>query len=510
MKKKTFAAISISACLSFGAVTAFSGCGDSDQTVSIVDLDYKFSDTFLDLIDAMNIDLPLFEAVSVESSPVVASNNDNTDEVKNTSSPESVSDVDADKPSSVKDNVIKDNNTGSNTPVDNTLLREWREVVQPVTPSIPVRMKDVVPVPVQDNDSVVIKPEQKKEIITPDDEKEKMITPVVPDDINTDSEQSEPSDTDVHEGIILPGDGDDEEVIIPAVEPDEKEPDVYAKSFYREVFDNSKALTYSDSAGNVISKVYIHGTVDTYEGGELISSQGKDKAGTIEIRNLLTDDIFKFSPGQIEDYNEFLQEIFDGDVYLESKKLGASYSSYIEILDNNETSSYADGVGNIICTLIKHGTIETYENGELVSSEGDDKAGTIEIHNLVTDEIFTFSSGELKDYHGFVMKMFNGKAYWQGSLLGPAYAYPTGDDSDDSDESDDESDDYDESDESDDEADDYDESDDEADDYDDDYTRPNYAERKSNSDDDDGRELKYHLCEVCGRRDCPYSYYYYE
>ena len=160
----------------------------------------------------------------------------------------------------------------------------------------------------------------------------------------------------------------------------------------------------------------------------LVSSEGEEKAGTIEVHNLLTDEISTFMPGELEDPHDYVCDMFDDEVFPEGRTVGPSFGTFIEVFDNNYDSFYSDSLGNTICRVRIHDTIDKYENDVLVSSESEYEVGTIEIHNLVTDERFLFEPGTMDDYEEYVMKMFNGEAYYSGSLIGPAYAEPVDDD----------------------------------------------------------------------------------
>ncbi len=93
----------------------------------------------------------------------------------------------------------------------------------------------------------------------------------------------------------------------------------------------------------------------------------------------------------------------------------------VSIYDNNKSFSYEDEEGNTICNVFKHGTIDTYENSELVSSEGAETAGTMEIHNVLTGETYIFAPGELDDYDEFVHDLFDREIYAASALIGPAF-----------------------------------------------------------------------------------------
>ena len=95
----------------------------------------------------------------------------------------------------------------------------------------------------------------------------------------------------------------------------------------------------------------------------------------------------------------------------------------LSVYDNNKSFSYEDEEGNTICNVFKHGTIDTYENDEMVSSEGADTAGTIEINNVLTGEKYTFAPGELDSYDEFVHNLFDGEVYECSGMLGPAYEF---------------------------------------------------------------------------------------
>ena len=645
MKKKTFAALGVTACLSFGAVIAFSGCGDSEKTVSVgdvVDIDYKFSETFLDLINGMSIDIPFFN----ESSAVVASTGDSNADAKqeikeekkeeqkeqkkgdskenskSSSSSSLISGKDELLPVSGSDTHMNSNiSLGTEKPVGDAGQYVAQETVDIIS-SVAVGINVLAPSG-QNNNNTAASPSGQSDAGKADDEKPDISDKevrneeiIVPDDKVVVVETEDPEDEEV---IVEPGDTEDEEVVvepkIPEDEEDSIDPELDSDewimyidpkdynprdygpvssitTFYREVYNSSIQFSYSDDDGNCVCDVFIYGLEDVYIDGELYSSEklhGKD-VGTIEIKNYITGEIEEFKPGELEDFNEYVLNLFEFDVFQERYVI-PPFEGNVSYVDTSEVVDCYDIYGKRLCTITKHGAIEiddstSYDSGELVTLIPTDKTGTIEIHNLLTDETTVFDSGEIKDYFDLVYEIFDIDYFSITVVSDASYADPTDDDgdnynyeepgddesyyeatgvdedyyeesddeadyddesddeaddgdesdneADDDEESDDEADAYDESDdeadedeesddeaddddESDDEADAYEESEDEADDYDesddeddddDEYTRANYVERKSNSDEGDDRELKFHLCEVCGDPDCVYSYYY--
>ena len=258
--------------------------------------------------------------------------------------------------------------------------------------------------------------EEEMGTIIPSDETSHDVT--VPPDNNDSDDFEDPGSDHEHEWIPYDPDGGDSS----------DDPVVMPHTVYKEVIDNSRTTTYSDSLGNPVCLLTSIGTVDTFEDGMLVSSEGEEKAGTIEVHNLLTDEISTFMPGELEDPHDYVCDMFDDEVFPEGRTVGPSFGTFIEVFDNNYDSFYSDSLGNTICRVRIHDTIDKYENDVLVSSESEYEVGTIEIHNLVTDERFLFEPGTMDDYEEYVMKMFNGEAYYSGSLIGPAYAEPVDDD----------------------------------------------------------------------------------
>lgn len=268
-------------------------------------------------------------------------------------------------------------------------------------------------------------PEKEKEKVTPaaSEKERETLTPAAHE-----NEQNTiiPEVPDDDFGTITPSVPDEDEyVIIPPIDDGAQEFQDLVKSYYIEVVDEGRSLSYSDSDGNAVCRVYIHGSVNTYEDGELVLSEGNDEDGVIEITNLITGETFTFLPGELEDYDEFVRGLFKEDVYMDTLLRGSSFSKHVEVYGSTHKGVFKDADDNIVCSIIKHGVVETYENGVLVSREGEDKEGIVEIHNLLTGELFTFpDGGELDDYYDFVREMFGGEGYRLESVGDYSYAEP--------------------------------------------------------------------------------------
>ena len=621
MKKKTFAALGISACLSFGAFTALSGCGDSEKTVSVggvVDIDYKFTDTFLDLINATNIDIPFFS----ESSAVVAYAGDSYADVKqekkeekkeeqkeqnkggskgsisssddavgHTSSGRNNSNVvvaqyvfvnndefvpvsqekDSDTVSSTVSSTVQKGgigNSGGNTakPVsskteisdkhdDNKTATDIDDAGKsgdinsdasdekdrqgdPIVPDKqevaddPESSEDVGPVidpTLSEDDDTVNAPdasEDEEPVVdpAPSEDDESVADPAPSEDDDTVNDPEPPEDEEPIDDSEIEKDRDNIEPEIRepyGMDPEDYDPYEYSpvtnrSSFYREIYNNTKIFSYSDDDGNCVSDVYIYGLIDVYIDGELYSSepeQGKT-VGDIEIWNYVTGDFEQFKPGELDDYDEYVLSKFHFDVHKERYMIPPHRGS-ITYTYTTQIVECFDGYGNHICTITKHGPLmiedsTSSDSGEMVSFITDEKTGTIELHNLLTDEITVFDSGEINDYFDNVYEMFDIDFFTITEVRGGISSLP-GEEEEDDPGDDEAPDDKSDNDPGDDEGG-YEAPDDESDndpDDDDDYTPANYVEKQDDSDEDDGRKLKFHLCEVCGDPDCVYSYYYY-
>ena len=202
----------------------------------------------------------------------------------------------------------------------------------------------------------------------------------------------------------------------------------YKRSYFADVYDNSSSIEYTDSEGNGVCSVFIYGSQDTYdEDGTLILSEGQELKGMIEIKNHLNGESVTFMPGEIDDYHDYVSEMFEFDVYMDSAKRGASYPRYIEEVDYNQLGWFINSeTGEEVCSVIKHGVIERYDaSGEVISREGEELEGIVEIKNLITGEVFTFpDGGNLQDYYGFVWKMCGGGAYYLSTVRDAAHALP--------------------------------------------------------------------------------------
>ena len=234
----------------------------------------------------------------------------------------------------------------------------------------------------------------------------------------------EPKEPEEDNGIVTPSLPEEKP---PVVTPEQPKTPELLKSYFVEVYDNSRSIDYVDSEGNEVCSVFIQGTLDTFdEEGALISSEGGDRKGTVEIKDHLNDETLTFSPGEIDNYDAFVSDRFGSDVYIGTISKGSSYPKYIEIYGTTISGVFVDVINDrSVCSIIKHGVEERYEGGELVSREGEDTEGTIEIKNLLTGEVFTFpDGGDPEDYYGFVESMFGDGVYRLEVVGHYAYAEP--------------------------------------------------------------------------------------
>ena len=107
--------------------------------------------------------------------------------------------------------------------------------------------------------------------------------------------------------------------------------------------DNNISLSYCDADRNDICNVFIHRTLDRYENDVLVSSESYKEEGTVEIKNLVTGEEFIFAPGELESYESFVNEMFDGEVFGAGALIGPAYCS-VEDRDIVDEEAYDEEV----------------------------------------------------------------------------------------------------------------------------------------------------------------------
>ena len=364
MKKKTLTAISITSCLSFGAIAVFSGCGDARITALVNDVVDFNNDAIHDFLKSLK-------------------DKDSSSSVTGNSSGDS---LDGRGPVSVNNDVIADGSASgghfetiyyTEVPVESIYEIEYVSVTQPVAAN-----------PISDgmdkNNSSVL---QNNDISSQDDD-----ISFQDDDISSQDDEDENNfEPETDFGEMTP----DPEVIDPNEVTYDPEPICY--NFIKYEYDNSKIFSFTNHDGIKFCDVIIHGSLDVYYGDDYVYSVDTViPAGSVEIYNFITGQSQIFAPGEIDDYEKYVHDMFDDKLYI-SGKVGPITETPVSIFDSTNYLPLYDADGNLIFEIIRYGVLEVYEFGELVSIIGEDKKGRLEVRNLITGEVFDYT-GEYEQY----------------------------------------------------------------------------------------------------------------
>lgn len=360
MKKKIFIPAGIAACLAFGIVSTVSAENNSQTAAyvkDIVDSDNFVFDSIMDNLgkrsDASDNDsvavlnfnkdnsfIPAVAAVSFEDNsesdkpviteapePTVASTNDIAvqaqDDVyiapKDTfieySDTASAADSLADN-QIIEDSFIDEINENIVTPVDNAVHADDSKELSELE-------NEIKPVNGQSPD---------------DDEKAADIS---------DSESAAASDFDDVFDSDEASEHVHEHIWKPVTETVHHDAQTHMEEVWIDLVDNNKSFSYGiendDGTYECVCSVHVYGTVEEYHNDELYSVEGDDKAGAVGIHNHITGESFTFAPGDLEDINSFVNDMFDFEVENVGALIGPAFC-YVEEVEVVDKEAYDEEV----------------------------------------------------------------------------------------------------------------------------------------------------------------------
>jgi len=314
MKKKIFLPVGIAACLAVGIITSVSAADNTVNSASLKDVVDSENIFFNSLMgnfgkseEVVPVAQPEGESVASESvalPAVAAVSFDGEDDSYVESDPE----VEA-------DDVNDEANATASLPVSVTSdpAQDLEEQYVAAEEAF-VTEGDIVEVINDTVQTPAVTPDHSfdaKEISDLENEV-KPATGQSPDD--SDEESTSEVAADEQEKEI---EAEHEHVWKPVTETVHHDAETHTEEVWISCYDNNKTFTFLNLNGDVVCNVHIHGTIEEYEGDELISAEGVETEGVVDIYNVVTGESFSFAPGELESVNEFVYGMFDDELIIE-------------------------------------------------------------------------------------------------------------------------------------------------------------------------------------------------
>ena len=328
MKKKIFLPAGIAACLAVGIISSVSAADNTVNSASLKDV-IEFDNIFFDSLtgnfgkseEVLPVAEPETGSVATESAElpaVVAVSFDGEDDSYVESAPEVETAGVRDEAKETASLPVSD--TSDPMQDSEAVNAEYQaytgvsEEQSDVTEKAAVTEDDIVELINDTVQTTAVTPDHSfdaKEISDLENEV-KPVTGQSPDDL--DEESTSEVAVDEQEKEI---ETEHEHVWKPVTETVHHDAETHTEEVLISCYDNNKTFRFLNLNGDVVCNVHIHGTIEEYEGDELISAEGVETEGVVDIYNVVTGERFSFAPGELESVNEFVYGMFDDELIIE-------------------------------------------------------------------------------------------------------------------------------------------------------------------------------------------------